>query len=51
MLKEIVDNFKKKSLKERFLLVMGMLFFFPLFNIGTHFYILEAYANYDATKL
>jgi uncharacterized membrane protein (DUF485 family) len=37
MLKEIVDNFKKKLLKERFLLVMGMLFFFLYLILGLIF--------------
>jgi uncharacterized membrane protein (DUF485 family) len=34
MLKNIVINFKKKSLKERFLLVIGMLFFLLYFTLG-----------------
>lgn len=37
MLKEIVVNFKKKSLKERFLLVIGMLFFFLYLVLGLIF--------------
>ena len=37
MLKEIVTNFKKKSLKERFLLVIGMLFFTAYFILGLIF--------------
>ena len=37
MFKEIVVNFKKKSLKERFLLVIGMLFFFLYFVLGLIF--------------
>jgi uncharacterized membrane protein (DUF485 family) len=34
MLKELLDNIKKKSLKERFLLVLGMFFFLMYFVIG-----------------
>jgi hypothetical protein len=34
MLKKIVVNFKKKSLKERFLLVIGMLFFLLYLVLG-----------------
>ena len=34
MLKGILDNFQKKSLKERFLLVIGMLFFLIYLTFG-----------------
>jgi len=34
MLKEIITNMKKKSLKERFLLVIGILFFMLYFALG-----------------
>ncbi|MCV9932210.1 hypothetical protein OIU80_07935 [Flavobacterium sp. LS1R47] len=34
MLKQLLDNIKKKSLKERFLLVLGMFFFLMYFVIG-----------------
>jgi hypothetical protein len=34
MLQKIVINFKKKSLKERFLLVIGMLFFLLYLVLG-----------------
>lgn len=34
MLKKIVVNFKEKSLKERFLLVMGMMFFVLYLGLG-----------------
>ncbi|KFF20184.1 hypothetical protein [Flavobacterium hydatis] len=34
MLKKLLDNIKKKSLKERFLLVLGMFFFLMYFVIG-----------------
>ena len=37
MLQKIVINFKKKSLKERFLLVIGMLFFFLYLVLGLIF--------------
>ena len=34
MLKKGIDNFQKKSLKERFLLVIGMLFFLIYLTFG-----------------
>ena len=34
MLQKAVDNFKKKSLKERFLLVIGILFFLVYLTLG-----------------
>ena len=34
MLKNIADNFQKKSLKERFLLVIGMMFFLIYLTLG-----------------
>ena len=34
MLKPIFDNLKKKSLKERFLLVLGILFFLAYLVLG-----------------
>ena len=34
MLKEMLNNIKKKSLKERFLLVMGILFFLSYLVLG-----------------
>lgn len=34
MLKKILDNIKKKSLKERFLLVLGILFFLVYLVLG-----------------
>jgi cytochrome c biogenesis protein CcdA len=34
MFSEYIDNFKKKSLKERFLLVIGILFFLIYLTIG-----------------
>lgn len=34
MLKEILNNLQKKSLKERFLLVLGILFFFIYLVLG-----------------
>jgi cytochrome c biogenesis protein CcdA len=34
MLKEVIDNFQKKSLKERFLLVIGMMFFLIYLTFG-----------------
>ena len=34
MLKEVIDNFQKKSLKERFLLVIGMMFFLIYLTLG-----------------
>ena len=34
MLKKVIDNFQKKSLKERFLLVIGMLFFLIYLTFG-----------------
>jgi cytochrome c biogenesis protein CcdA len=37
MLNKIIQNFKKKSLKERFLFVIGMLVFFAYFILGLIF--------------
>jgi hypothetical protein len=37
MLKKLVDNFKKKSLKERFLLVIGIVLFLGYFILGLIF--------------
>jgi cytochrome c biogenesis protein CcdA len=37
MLKKSIDNFQKKSLKERFLFVIGMLVFFAYFILGLIF--------------
>ncbi|MCV9929236.1 hypothetical protein OIU83_16335 [Flavobacterium sp. LS1R49] len=37
MLRQLLDNIKKKSLKERFLLVLGMFFFLMYFVIGLGF--------------
>ena len=34
MLKKTLDNFQKKSLKERFLLVIGMMFFLIYLTLG-----------------
>ena len=34
MLKKVIDNFQEKSLKERFLLVIGMLFFLIYLTLG-----------------
>jgi hypothetical protein len=34
MLKKALDNFQKKSLKERFLLVIGMMFFLIYLTLG-----------------
>ena len=34
MWNDIVDNIKKKSLRERFLLVLGILFFVLYFTLG-----------------
>ena len=34
MLKKVIDNFQKKSLKERFLLVIGMMFFLIYLTFG-----------------
>jgi uncharacterized membrane protein (DUF485 family) len=37
MLKKSIDNFQKKSLKERFLFVIGMLVFLAYFILGLIF--------------
>lgn len=37
MFKKIINNFIKKSLKERFLFVIGMLVFFAYFILGLIF--------------
>jgi hypothetical protein len=37
MLKKSINNFQKKSLKERFLFVIGMLVFFAYFILGLIF--------------
>jgi hypothetical protein len=37
MLKKSIDNFQKKSLKERFLFVIGMMVFFAYFILGLIF--------------
>ena len=34
MFQQLIDNFKKKSLKERFLLVIGILFFLIYLTLG-----------------
>jgi len=34
MFQQLIDNFKKKSLKERFLLVIGILFFLIYLTFG-----------------
>jgi hypothetical protein len=42
MLNKSIENFKKKSLKERFLFVMGMLVFIAYFILGLIFIFWES---------